>query len=38
MRPATLPGGVVSAAPEVVPDPSSERTPIFADVSTAATL
>ena len=38
MRPATLPGGVVSPAPAVVPNPSSERIPIFDDVSTAATL
>ena len=32
MRPATLPGGVVSPAPAVVPNPSSERIPIFAAV------
>ena len=38
MRPSTLPGGVVSPAPAVVPNPSSERIPIFAALSTAATL
>ena len=38
VRPSTLAGGVVSPAPAVVPDASSERIPIFADVSTAATL
>ena len=36
VSPSTLPGGAVESP--VVPDPSSERIPIFADVSTAATL
>ena len=35
VKPVTLAGAVESPG---IPDASSERTPIFADVSTAATL